>query len=345
MREYFIRLLGNRQSARRIGSAIENKTLSHAFLIGGPSGSGKSLFAVEIAAAVNCQAKEVGAPLPCGVCSACRRIREGAFPDVKVIAKPKDRATLGVDAVKELREDMFLSATESHIKVYIIDDAECMTPEAQNALLKVLEEPPGNILIMLLARECDKILTTIKSRTQYIAMSRFSEDELRRILPKQSREAASLIATSPDRFDALIMSADGRLGEALRLLSVKSADECRAQREEVMALLNAMRQGSSRASLYSAVMALQTTRRQELIDSLENIMRAVRDLVAVQTSENARLLFFTSQRNARELSGAIGMNALLSLYDGIIEAHEYCAKNANISNILTNLLARITVRG
>ena len=344
MREYFPSLLGNRQSARRIGTAIEDKTLSHAFLIGGPSGSGKSLLATEIAAAVNCESDTDGAPLPCGVCSACRRIHDGNFPDVKLLAKPKDRATLGVDAIKSLREDMFLSSTESHIKVYIIDDAECMTPEAQNALLKVLEEPPGNILMLLLARECDKILTTIKSRTQYIAMSRFSEDELRRILPAKSPEAASLMRSAPERFDAVIMSADGRLGEALRLVSAKSADECKAQRDEVTALLYSLKQGASRAGVYSAVMAMQTTKRQELITSLENVMSAVRDLTTVQTSENVKLLFFTSKNEARTLSAEIGMPTLMTLYDALIEAHEYCVKNVNIANILTNLLARITVR-
>ncbi len=344
VREYFPTLLTNRQSAQRLGSAIEGGTLSHAFLIGGQSGSGKSFFANLIAAAVNCQASDASAPLPCGVCSACRRIRDGAFPDVKVISKARDRATLGVDAIKDMREDMFLSSTEASIKVYIIDDAECMTTEAQNALLKVLEEPPGNILIMLLARECDKILTTVKSRTQYIAMSRFSEEELRRVLPKMSPEASRLMATAPEELDAVIMSADGRLGEAMRLLNPKCSAECRAQRDEVMAVLSALKPSSSRASLYSAIMALQSTKRTELIASLEELTSAVRDLITVQTSDGVRLLFFTRRGEAAELSSAIGTATLLSLYDALIEAHEYCTKNANTTNILTNLLARITAQ-
>ena len=344
MREYFPKVLGNRQSAKRIGTAIENGTLSHAFLICGPSGSGKSVFATEIAAAVNCESRKADDPLPCGECSSCRRIHDGNFPDFKVLKKPSDRATLGVDPVKELREDMFLSSTEANTKIYVIDDAECMTPEAQNALLKVLEEPPGSILIILLAREGDKILTTIKSRTQYVAMSRFNEDELRKILPSKNSDAEALLRTSPERFDAVIMSAEGRLGEAIRLVSSKNADECKAQRDEVLTFLRAARQGAPRTEVYDAVMALQTAKRSELAQSLESIISAVRDLVAVQTASRVRFLFFTSESEARRMASDIGMPALMTLYDALCEAHEYCAKNANIANILTNLLARITVR-
>lgn len=140
VKNYFPRLIGNEETKNRIGKAIESGRLPHAFLIGGPSGSGKSTLAIEIAAAMNCKGE--GDSLPCARCESCRRIYEGIYPDVKILSKAKDRATLGVEAIKDFREDMFLSSTESEHKIYIIDDAECMTPEAQNALLKVLEEPP-----------------------------------------------------------------------------------------------------------------------------------------------------------------------------------------------------------
>jgi DNA polymerase-3 subunit gamma/tau len=91
-------------------------------LIVGPSGSGKSTLAREIAMAINCEKRNEGAyPMPCGFCNTCRRIREGNFTDIKYLEKPKDRATIGVEAVKDFREDMFLSATESERKIYIID--------------------------------------------------------------------------------------------------------------------------------------------------------------------------------------------------------------------------------
>ena len=136
MRRYFPALLGNEKTKSRIGAAIDGGTLPHALLIGGAFGSGKTTLAIEIAAALNCEKKGDGASsLPCGECGCCKRIRELNFPDLKVLSKPKDRATLGVDAIKDFREDMFLSSTESDYKIYVIDDAETMTTEAQNALL------------------------------------------------------------------------------------------------------------------------------------------------------------------------------------------------------------------
>ena len=135
MRRYFPRLYGNKKTKERIGSAIDNKTLPHAFLVIGESGSGKTTLATEIAAALNCERRgDASSALPCGECNCCRRIYDGNFPDLKVLSKQKDRATIGVDAIKDFREDMFLSSTESEYKIYVIDDAECMTTEAQNAL-------------------------------------------------------------------------------------------------------------------------------------------------------------------------------------------------------------------
>lgn len=344
MRVYFPRLLGNADTARRLGRAIEDGTLSHAFLISGPSGSGKDVLAREIAAAVNCENLHGDGQLPCTVCSACKRIYADAFPDVKILKKPQDRATLGVDPVKDLREDMFLSSTESEKKVYIIDDAECMTPEAQNALLKVLEEPPSNVIIILLARESDKILTTIKSRAQYITMSRFTDSEVERILPTLSEDAARLAREDKSKFASVVVSADGRLGEGVRLSSKKNADECNAQRAEVLDLLRALKQGSSAADVYAATTALQSTRRQELLFSLENVITALRDLIAVQMSGEVRLLFFTSRDEALALAREIGTRRLLSAYDATVTAHGYCSRNANTTNVLAGLLASLATR-
>ena len=112
MRDYFSGLFGNEDTKTRVGRAIESGTVPHAFLIGGPSGSGKTVLATEICAAVNCERKNNrSSALPCRECENCRRIFEGNYPDVKILSKPKDRATLGVEAVKDFREDMFLSST------------------------------------------------------------------------------------------------------------------------------------------------------------------------------------------------------------------------------------------
>lgn len=341
MKRYFPRLLGNDKTKERIGAAIENGTLPHAFLIGGESGSGKTTLATEIAAALNCEMRnEANAPLPCGECNCCKRVYSGNFPDLKVLSKPKDRATLGVDSIKDFREDMFLSSTESDYKIYVIDDAECMTTEAQNALLKVLEEPPKSVIIMMLAKECDKILTTIKSRAQYIPMARFDERELEEKLLCISAEARELKAADPSGFDAVLMSADGRLGQAVKLSNKKYASECAEERADTVRIIKCITGKRSYKDINEALSYLPT-KRQELSVALERLISAMRDLVVTKSSSSAALLFFTSREEARSVLGQTSVKRLMSAYDEICKAHELCSKNANVTNLVASLAASI----
>ena len=341
MRSYFSGLLGNEDTKKRIGRSIESKTIPHAFLFGGPSGSGKSTLATEIAAALNCEMQnDAASSLPCGRCNNCRRIYEGNYPDVKILAKKKDKATLGVEPVKEFREDMFLSSTESEYKIYIIDDAEAMTPEAQNALLKVLEEPPKSVIIILLAKECDRILTTIKSRAQYVAMSRFDNDELERHLLSDSPEARAMKVSDPTRFMGIIMSADGRLGLAKNLIGKRLSDENEEERGEITELIRIIGQKPSYASIYSALSKFPT-KRAELSATLERLMSALRDLIVTKKDRSAKTLFFTSSDEATSICGDISSKRLVAIYDAVSEAHELISRNANVSNLIASLCSKI----
>ena len=341
VRTYFPRLIGNEETKERLGKAIESGSLPHAFLIGGPSGSGKSTLANEIAAAMNCHMKnDATSPLPCGECNCCRRIYEGNFPDVKRLNKKKDKATLGVEAVKDFREDMFLSSTESEHKIYIIDDAESMTPEAQNALLKVLEEPPRSVSILLLAKECDRILTTIKSRAQYIPMSRFDDDAIAEHILKGSLEARALKASDPAKFMGLIMSADGRIGLAESLLNKRMSEQNEEERGEIVDLIRAIGQKASYAEIHSALSAFPN-KRAELSVSLERLMSALRDLIVIKYHAEAKTVFFPSADEAARLCGYISVRRLVSLYDAVNEAHELCSRNANVANLMASLCSKI----
>ena len=341
VRPYFEKLLGNKESKERIAGAIENGILPHALLISGPSGSGKSVYAMEIVAALNCEKRfDKSRPLPCRACNCCRRIYGGSFPDVKTLTKPKERATLGVEAVKDFREDMFLSATESEHKVYIIDDAETMTAEAQNSLLKILEEPPTGVTIILLARECDRILTTIKSRVQYIAMTRFSDDELKKNVLDNIPEAKQLYSTSPEQFAGIIIAADGRIGRAAELFDPAKAADSLSDREETMKIIRSISGRALYSDVYSAISQLPT-KRVEFSESLERLILAIRDLITVKYSKNSSLVFFTSREGAAQYAKDLSIKKLLAIYDAINEAHDLCAKNANVQNLIATLTAKL----
>ena len=341
VRRYFEGLLGNEDTKERISAAVEKENIPHALLIGGPSGSGKSTYALEIAAAINCENKSnTYLPLPCRECNNCRRIFSGSFPDIKILSKPKDKASLGVEAVKDFREDMFLSATEADYKIYVIDDAETMTAEAQNALLKILEEPPARVIIILLARECDRILTTIKSRVQYIPMARFSDEELKQHTLNKLPEARQLYSSDPERFAGIIISADGRLGRAAELFDSKRAEESLEAREDALRIIRSVGGRALYSDIYRA-MSLLPTKRNELSSALELLILAVRDLIVVKYGNDSRLLFFTSRESAAQTAKNMSTKRLLSIYDAISEAHDLCYKNANVNNLIASLTAKL----
>ena len=337
MREYFSSLYGNSSAKSRIGAAIENGTLPHAFLICGPDGSGKSTLALEIAAAVNCEVRhDARYPLPCRRCNTCRRIFSDGFTDIKRLGLRRDKQSIGVEEIRDYREDMFLSATESDHKIYIINDADKMTVNAQNALLKVLEEPPSGVIIFLLSQSDDGILTTIKSRTQYIAMQRFSPDELSDYFRKESKLTAVM---DQKRKTDLFMCADGRIGRALKLLG-EEGESTEAMRRVTENIVSALKQSTPYSTLYSAIRALPT-KKNEFAEAIESVISAVRDLIVLKNAPDAALVFFSDRDMARSLSEEISLKRLIGIYDILKDTLEDNARNVNIAAMTTSLGAKI----
>lgn len=341
MREYFSELLGNENSKEKLGAAIERGTLPHAILIVGPKGSGKRTLAKEISAALNCENKNSDRfSLPCCSCNTCRRIKENNYTDITYLKRDKDRATIGVEEVRNFRSDMFLSSTESSYKIYVIEDADKLTHNAQNALLTVLEEPPKNVIILLLASSLDNILTTIKSRAQSIFMSRFDRDTLKEYLIKKSDKARNLERASKESFDSIIISSDGILGKAISLLSENDALENAEERAVIINIISSLRSSAQYSELYSAISSLPTGR-QDFLLSLELLLSAIRDAEVIKLSQSAGLLFFSSHEQAAKYSNEISAKRLMQVYELINDALKDTARNVAISAITSNLAAKI----
>lgn len=341
MREVFPRLFGNEATKSRIGDAIVSGRLPHALLIDGGQGSGKLTLAKSIAAAVNCEHRLDGAhSLPCHACSSCRRIFGDGHVDIHILETDDGRATIGVEQVKELRRDMFLTATEAEQKVYIIRDAEKLTPAAQNALLIVLEEPPKNVLIMLLSAGTDKILTTIKSRAQYIPLARFSPEKIKEYLLRMSTEAREISRTDAEGFDAAMVSADGRIGLAEALISNDRRRVLAEDRAETLAVIGSLGRGKSFKDVYCAVSALPS-KRTELALSLERLIHAISDLIRLRYDRNAETTFYKNADEADEIAGSVSTKKLFRIYDVISEAYDANTKNANTPALLATLAAEL----
>jgi len=162
---------GQEQIINYLRDAIGHGTMAHAYLLVGPAHIGKMTLALELASALNC---EQACP-PCRLCRVCQRIEQGKHPDVIVIdknsgreAKDRKKATeIGIDTIREvLQRGASLPPYEGRYKIFIIDNADLMSNEAANCLLKTLEEPPQHIVILLLTSEEKALLQTIVSRCQ-----------------------------------------------------------------------------------------------------------------------------------------------------------------------------------
>ena len=335
MRRIFSRLYGNEDIKSRLGAAILSSRQNHALLICGPDGSGKRTLAKEISAALNCENKSIeNFSLPCGVCNTCRRIYSDNFTDIKTLSREASKATIGVEELRAFREDMFLSATESEHKIYIIEEADKLTANAQNALLKVLEEPPSNVMILLLCAESDKILTTIKSRTQLITMQRFSAEKIAEYLKDKSITASF----DGERLKNDVMSADGRIGRAIEI--IENPAEVEESRKTTVDIVSALKTGASYSELYTAINALPQ-KRAELGEALSEILLAISDLIKIKLAKNGPLSFFSTAEAAQKASDGITLKKLLSVYDAIMSAIEDNSKNAGISALITCLGAKI----
>lgn len=157
----FKSIIGHEQIIQHMSAALKNKKVSHAYIFEGPNGSGKNMLARAFAKALECEA---GYGDACDMCRSCHQMDTGNQPDVKWLIHEKP-ATISVDDVRtQINSDIVIKPYSSKYKLYIVDEAEKMNEQAQNALLKTIEEPPEYGIIMLLTNNLESLLPTILSR-------------------------------------------------------------------------------------------------------------------------------------------------------------------------------------
>ena len=154
----------------RLETALAGGRLPHGLLLHGPDGVGKEHFATVLAAGLHCSQRGSGLT-PCGQCADCSLSRAASHPDLHWLRRPEDRKSIGVDAVRELGEQLGMTSMRSGHRVAIITPAHLMTHSAQNALLKTLEEPAEQRYLLLLSSRPQRLPATIRSRCQRLELA------------------------------------------------------------------------------------------------------------------------------------------------------------------------------
>lgn len=288
----FETLLGNEQLKQNLTESLAKGRISHFYLISGPEGSGKHTLAKLLAAAILCKGKRK----PCGACDPCRKVFSGNHPDFITVDDP-EKKTVTVDLIRQARSDIYVQPNESDHKIYLFPRAQDMGLPGQNALLKVLEEPPKYGVFLLLTDNPDKLLPTVRSRCTELKMLPLSEDILRRQLRQDRPEA------SEEDISAAMMRSGGFLGQARQLL-----EEGGDLPQQTEAFLEAF--GKKDALLLTQVLTpMEKWKRDALAEILQQWIELLESALASRSgihAISARARELSRLRTAPELYRAVG---------------------------------------
>ncbi len=203
----FTNIVGHEDIIRHFKSSIEMDKISHAYIINGEVDSGKKMLANAFAATLQCEA---GALEPCDSCQSCLQISTGNHPDIITVTHEKPNV-ISVDEIREQVVDSIgIKPYKSKYKIYIIPDAQLMNVQAQNAILKTIEEPPEYGVILLLTSNLDKLLPTVQSRCMLLNTKPIRERDMLGFLQKN-------MGLTEEKAYFCLDFAQGNLGKAIKL--------------------------------------------------------------------------------------------------------------------------------
>ena len=326
MRQAFCDMIGNDDLRRAFAADIAEEHLSHAYILEGAAGSGKHMLALRIAAALACEhRKDSDFPIPCMKCAACKKVLGGNSPDVIYVNK-EDKATLGVEAVRSLKSDVYIAPNDISTKIYIIEEAHLLTHQAQNALLLTLEEPPSYVLFLLLCESTATLLETIRSRAPTRRLEPIDPPLIARRLKETIPEAARM---PEEELAEIVTVADGSIGRAIALLDPKLYKPITERRRTAREFISLCMQKRVSAQAIRFLNAMGT-KRDELTAQFNEILLCLRDLLLCKQSENAPLCFFASREEACTLAYSFTTPTLLALCESVQSTIEKLRLNANV---------------
>ncbi len=219
-------IYGHDWAVEHLRKSIANARIRHAYLIVGSESIGKETLARALAMTLNCTHEDENAR-PCGACSTCKRIMSGNHPDIIYSELDATTGALKIEEIRSVTGKIALKPYEARYRIAILRDFDHARPQAQDALLKTLEEPPSQALLILLAPSTESLLPTITSRSQVIHLRPLSTETIHDVLVHDKQVAE-------DQADLLARLSGGRMGWVMQVLAEPSILE---QRTEALNLL------------------------------------------------------------------------------------------------------------
>lgn len=318
-------MIGYGWAVQNLQKAIASGNLAHALLVTGPESIGKHTLALSLAQALLCESSDM-LKRPCGSCSACRRVISGNHPDLRLVEPDTEGRGVKIEQIREVEAFLALTPNESIHKIALISALELTNPNASNALLKTLEEPPAYAHLILLATDADTLLPTIVSRTQLLPLRPLDVAVIARGLMQRwginERQAWRLARLS-----------GGRMGWAVRAIGDPShLHDMETAIEQLFTLCRA-----NLPMRFEAAQAL-AQKSTHLAQILEYWRLGWRDVLLLQHDNAAEIMFLEHRAALEELASRVDVEGTTRVLHALADALAHLLRNANSRLLLETLL-------
>ena len=320
-------VVGHKDILKYISSAVENNRVSHAYILNGERGSGKKMLANLFAMTLLC---ETGDNEPCGKCHSCKQAESGNHPDIIRVTHEKPNSISVDDIRTQVNNTVDIKPYQGPYKVYIIPQADMMTPQAQNAILKTIEEPPSYAVFLLLTENAETLLPTINSRCVMLKLRNIKDTLIKKYLMENLE--------IPDyKADMCTAFAQGNMGRAIMLAN---SDHFNEIREEALQLLKHI----SEMELNEIVAAVKniSVYKLEITDYLDIIMIWYRDgLLYKATKEIDKVVFKDQLQSIKEQARKSSYEGIELILESLEKAKARLKANVNFDLVMELLFLTI----
>ena len=320
-------VVGHKDILKYISSAVENNRVSHAYILNGERGSGKKMLANLFAMTLLC---ETGDNEPCGKCHSCKQAESGNHPDIIRVTHEKPNSISVDDIRTQVNNTVDIKPYQGPYKVYIIPQADMMTPQAQNAILKTIEEPPSYAVFLLLTENAETLLPTINSRCVMLKLRNIKDTLIKKYLMENLE--------IPDyKADMCTAFAQGNMGRAIMLAN---SDHFNEIREDAVHLVKHM----SEMDLNEIVAAVKniSVYKLEITDYLDIIMIWYRDVLLYKaTKEIDKVVFKDQLQSIKEQARKSSYEGIELILESLEKAKARLKANVNFDLVMELLFLTI----